>query len=282
MRYTIKDFRKDFSDDNICLDYIFQHQYGKDFSCPKCGKKGFYRVKNRKCYACAWCSYQIYPTSGTIFHKSSTKLTDWFYAIFLMSQSKNGVAAKEIERHLGVTYKTAWRMQKQIRKLMKQDKDVLSGTVEVDETYVGGKHPGKRGRGASGKTSVVGILQRKGHVKVTVVPDVKSKTILPIVSNKVKPNTTIYTDELGTYNKLCWMGYNHSRILHSAKIYVIGKVHTNNIEGFWSQMKRSIHGTYHSVSRKYLQSYVDEFAYRYNYRFSETPLFYRLLKRMVV
>ncbi len=115
MGYTIKQFHKDFPNNDACLEYIFNARFGRDYTCPQCGKKGFYRVKKRKCYACAWCGYQIHPTSGTIFHKSNTKLTDWFFAIYLMSNSKNGVSATEIQRYLGTTYKTAWRIVNKIR-----------------------------------------------------------------------------------------------------------------------------------------------------------------------
>lgn len=281
MKYTIRKFHKDFPDDDACLAYLFQQRYGKNCLCPNCQKTGFYRVKGRKCYACAWCGHQIHPLAGTIFHKSSTRLTDWFFAIFLMSQSKNGVAAKEIERHLGVTYKTAWRMQKQIRSLMKQGENILKGTVEVDETYVGGKRPGKRGRGAEGKTPVMGMVQRKGRIKAVAVPDTKACTMLPIIEDSIEVGTIVYTDENWAYNRLGERGFDHSHITHSAKVYVSDDVHTNTIEGFWSQLKRSIHGTYHSVSPKHLQSYVDEFAFRYSNRSSEIPLFWHLLSRLV-
>lgn len=122
IKYTIKEFQEQFPNDDVCLNYIFESKYGKDYPCPICGKGKFYRIKKRKCYACANCGHQLHPTAGTIFHKSETKLTKWFFAIFLFSQSKNGVSAKEIERHLGVTYKTAWRIAKQIRLLMSEDK----------------------------------------------------------------------------------------------------------------------------------------------------------------
>lgn len=281
MKYTITKFHKDFLDDDACLAYLFQQRYGKNCRCPNCQKTGFYRVNGRKCYACAWCGHQIHPLADTIFHKSSTKLTDWFYAIFLMSQSKNGVAAKEIERHLGVTYKTAWRMQKQIRTLMKQDGDPLNGTVEVDETYIGGKQPGKRGRRAAGKTAVLGMVQRKGRVKATIIPNVKARTLLPMVAKAIQTGTTVYTDEMAAYRWLQRMGYSHGHVSHGTKVYVRGIIHTNTIEGFWPQLKRSIHGTYHSVSRKHLQSYVDEFAFRYSNRVSEIPLFLLLLRRLI-
>jgi transposase len=281
MRYTIKHFKKDFPDDEACLDYIFNRRYGKNYTCPKCGKTGFYKVAGRKCYACAWCAYQLHPTSGTIFHKSSTKLTDWFFAIFLMSQSKNGVSAKELERHLGVTYKTAWRIQKQIRTLMNQDKVVLAEVVEVDETYVGGKRQGTRGRGASGKSVVIGATQRKGNIKAEVVGNMKSSTVTPFLRENVKIGTTLMTDDYSSYGQVLRLGYKHSVVKHGQKEYVRGSTHTNTIEGFWSQLKRSIHGTYHSVSPKYLQSYVNEFAYRYNQRNAVTPIFKLLLHQVV-
>lgn len=281
MKYTIKDFKRDFPNDDVCLDYIFQQRYSKEYLCPKCGKTGFYRVSDRKCYACAWCGYQIHPLADTIFHKSSTKLTDWFFAIFLMSQSKNGVSAKEIERHLGVTYKTAWRIQKQIRSLMTQDNPMLGGTVEVDETYVGGKRRGKRGRGAEGKTIVVGMTERKGGVEARVVKDKNLSKVLPIMRKHIKIGTHIMSDEYRGYKNMASYGFRHGMVRHGLREYVRGDIHTNTIEGFWSQMKRSIDGTYHSVSPKHLQSYVDEFAYRYNHRASGVPLFHLLLGRLV-
>ena len=131
MQYTISQFRTNFPNDNACLEYIFKQRFGTNYLCPKCGKKGFYRVKKRKCYACAWCSYQIYPASGTIFHKSDTKLTDWFFVIYLMLNSKNNISSKDIQRYLGVTYKTAWRIGNKIRTLIKQgdNKLNLNGTI---------------------------------------------------------------------------------------------------------------------------------------------------------
>jgi len=278
-KYTIKQLRKDFPNDDVCLDYIFTMRYGQNLTCPKCKKTGFHRVNNRKCYACAWCAYQIHPTTGTIFHKSSTKLTDWFYAIFLFASSKNGVSAKELERQLGVTYKTTWRMAKQIRSLMTQGKDLLDGTVEVDETYVGGKRRGRRGRGADGKTAVVGIAQRKGHVRVSKVDNVRATTVIPMIRENVKLGSAVMTDEFPVYNRVSKDGYLHEVIQHAVKEYVRGNVHTNTIEGFWSQVKRSISGTHHAVSPKYLQFYLNEFVFHYNHRTSHRTMFELLLER---
>jgi len=276
-KYTIKDFRKQFPNDNACLDYIFEQRFGKDYKCPSCSKTGFYRVKNRKCYACAWCGQQIHPVANTIFHKSSTKLTDWFFALFLFSASKNGVSAKELERQLGCTYKTAWRIAKHIRKLMTDNGDKLSGIVEVDETAVGGYK--RKDFGGHKKATVMGMVERGGSVKTKQIPNRETHIVLGTLNDNVSKGSRLMTDDFRVYRKTKRMGYTHSVINHSKEKYVKGDIYTNTIEGFWSQMKRSINGTYHAVSPKYLQSYADEFSFRYNHR--SEPVFPHLLARLV-
>jgi transposase len=268
MKFTINDFNVKYSDNEACLEEIFNNRFSNLKTCPNCKSKAkFYKVSGRKCYACQNCGHQLHPLAGTIFHKSPTPLKYWFYAIFLFSTSKNGVSAKELERHLGVTYKCAWRMAKQIRMLMTDRTLMLSGTVEADETYVGGKGKNnKRGRGSENKTPVFGIVARSGNVKAQTVCDAKASTIMPLIRNNVSIGTNLMTDEFPSYRKVQENGYNHSKINHSTKEYVRGDIHTNTIEGFWSQLKRSIDGTYHAVSPKYLQSYVNEFTWRYNHR----------------
>lgn len=265
MRYTIKQFKIQFPTDEACLAHIFNQRFPDGCKCLKCGKDAFHPVKNRRSYACS-CGYQVYPTEGTIFHKSSTSLVLWFYAIFLMAQSKNGVSAKELERHLGVTYKTAWRMAKQIRKLMSDNDEPFDGEVEADETYVGGKRRGKRGRGAEGKTPVFGVVKRQGGIKTSIVENVRQVTLMPLIKKMVKSGSLIFTDESNSYNKVESMGYGHEKVKHGKNEYVRGNSHTNTIEGFWSQFKRSVHGTFHCVSPKHLQTYLDEFSFRYNHR----------------
>ena len=283
IKYTIKEFNRDFPDETACLNYLFNKLYGKDYKCPRCHKTGFYRVKERKWYSCAWCGYSLSPCANTIFHKSPTSLKTWFFAIFLISTSRNGVAAKELMRQTGVTYKCAWRIMRQTRKLMRTDNSFkLSGIVEVDETYVGGKHRGKRGRGAEGKTPVFGMVEREGEVKTKVVENVKAKTLLPLIQENVEENTQVMSDEFGSYNKVAKYGFNHEVVKHAIKEYVRGNVHTNTIDGVWSQLQRSIDGTYHSVSPQWLQLYVDEFAWRYSHRSSELPFFFLLLERVVL
>jgi transposase-like protein len=232
------------------------------------------------------------PTAGTILHKSSTPLKQWFYAIFLMAQTRTGISAAQLQRELGVTYKTAWRMFTQIRKLMGDNGIQLFDKVEVDETYIGGKdsnrhanrRSGKRGRGAGGKTVVAGIAQRGGRAIAVVVPNAQASTLLPFIAGHVRNDegTMIYTDELPSYNRVIDLGYKHEVVNHAAKQYVASgtDAHTNSIEDLWSHVKRGINGVHHSVSAKYLQRYLDSYLYRFNHRFDETPMFEGLLSRV--
>lgn len=264
MRYTFKDFKAEYPDDDTCLQSVLANRYGT--TCPKCGviDTKFYKITRRKAFSCLHCRQHIYPLADTIFRKSETSLWNWFYAIYLFSVSKNGVSAKELERHLGVTYKTAWRMCKQIRLLMEQDNDKLGGIVETDETYIGGKHKQRLGR--SKKQVVFGIVERNGRVTAHQVRSSGARVLVPIIKDRVETTVTIYSDEYGSYKSLKKRGYTHTTVNHSTLEYVRGTVHTNTIEGFWSQLKRSIDGTYHAVSPKYLQSYINQFVFQYNFR----------------
>jgi transposase-like protein len=281
--YTIKDFNKQFPTDDACLEWLRQHLFPKMIDCPICKEpRLFHKVNNRKVYECDRCGYQISPTAGTILHKSPTSLKSWFYAAFLLSNTRTGISAKQLQRELGVTYKTAWRMFTQIRKLMSENVNPLTGQVEVDETYIGGKRAGKRGRGAGGKTVVMGMIERNGNAIAKVIPDVKAKTLLPMIEKRVaKENkTVVYTDELPSYNKVEKLGYGHEIVQHCAKQYVRGTAHVNTVESLWSTIKRGIDGVNHSVSPLYLQSYLDSYVYRYNHRKDETPMFASLLARI--
>jgi transposase len=273
-KYTIKNFKKDFPDNDACLEWLKNHIYPDGIFCEKCGRvTTHHRLTNRRCYSCDNCGTHVYPTANTIFHKSTTPLREWFRAIYLMSSTRCGIAAKQLQRELGVTYKTAWRMFHQIRKLLVEDTETLSGEVEMDETHIGGRHKGKRGRGAAGKTIVAGVVKRHGKVKAQVVPDVKAKTLMPMMKAHVLPGSMVYTDEHLSYNGTQKAGYQHRRIHHDQGVYVNGDVHTNNIENFWGQLKRSLDGTHHAVSAKYLQRYCDEFAFRFNHRQDEQHIF---------
>ena len=280
-RYTVTRFNQDFPDNDTCLEWLKNHLYPDGIFCPICNKvTKHHKIASRPSYSCDYCGHHFHPTVGTIFEKSTTPLKLWFHAIYLMSSTRCGISAKQIERETGVTYKTAWRMFRQIRSLLCEETQPLMGEVEVDETYVGGARHGKRGRGAEGKAKVLGAVQREGKVIANVVPDVKRHTLVPFMAHNVNRDAILFTDEFPSYDHMTRIGYKHLRIEHHAKEYVRGNIHTNSIEGFWSLVKRGISGVYHAVSPKYLQSYLDEYTFRYNHRKDEGAMFKTVLKQI--
>jgi transposase len=288
LRYTISDFNRQFPTDDACIEQLKEERFpGGIAFCEKCRQdQKHHRVHGRPVYACDVCLNQISPMAGTIFEHSSTSLRLWYYAMYLMASTRCGISAKQIQRETGVTYKTAWRMFRQIRTLLSEDVQLEGEAVEMDETYMGGKRKAGRGRPMRGdkvKTPVVGIAERKGgRVFARATLDVTKQTLLGIVEEKVLPKSTVFTDEYPSYEGIDRMeyGYTHKRINHAAKVYVMGDIHTNTIEGFWSLVKRGIGGVYHQVSQKYLQSYLDEYSYRYNRRDQGNLIFTSLLKRV--
>jgi len=278
---SINDFQNKFSSDDICLEWLKNKFYPDGIFCKKCNKiTKHYKAKDRPSYCCEFCGNHVHPTADTIFHKSTTPLKDWFYAIYLMSATRCGISAKQLERELNVTYKTAWRMFSKIREMLRQQPIKSQGTFEIDETYMGGKHSGKTGRGSENKTIIFDISQRNGKIVAKRIANVKSSTLIPITKDNVIPNAVIYTDEYPSYNRLNKEGFIHQIINHADKVYVIDDVHINNIEGFWSLLKRGINGVYHSVSKKHLDNYLNEFVFRYNNRNNEEPMFYLMLSQI--
>jgi len=279
--YTRKDFETTFPNDDACLDWLMNHRYPQGVECPVCQKvTKHHKLTNRPVYECDYCGHQISPLANTIFHKSSTSLKIWFQAIHLMASTRCGISAKQLQRETGVTYKTAWRMFKQIRTLLNEQCGMLTGEVEADETYIGASKHGKRGRGASGKTIVAGVVERQASVSASVVPNVQSKTLLPMIIEKTSPNAVIFTDEMPSYSRLDKIGFDHRVINHNARQYVNGNIHTNTIDGFWSLVKGGIGGVYKHVSPDYLQEYVNEYSFRYNHRKDEQPMFETFLNRI--
>jgi transposase-like protein len=293
LRYSVKDFNNEFPDDSACLEYIKEQRWPDGMApCLTCRKiTKHHRVGNRTAYACQSCGHHIYPLAGTIFEKSTTSLRTWFYAMYLMGSTRCGISAKQIQRETGVTYKTAWRIFRQVRSLLSDDDLQLEGpTVEVDEMYYGGKRKGVHGRPMRGdkvKTPVVAIVQRKGMVIAKAVKDTTGSSILPLVRKHVKPGAVIYTDEYLPYAAIPRLrlangkpaNFRHHTIRHADGIYVRGHIHTNSVEGLWSLIKRGIGGVYHSVSPEYLQSYLDEYTFRYNRRHEGNRQFKSILVR---
>ena len=270
---TTREFFKQFPDDEACLVHLFNVRFGSEHACPKCGTVGrWYRIKAERAYSCGKCGHHVHPTVGTPFEQTRTPLQLWFYAIHLFTTTRHGVSAKELQRQLGVTYKTAWRMGHEIRKHMADvDGEAMIGgpgtAVEVDETMVGGVRKGKRGRGAAGKTVVLGMMQRGGDVVTKVVPNVRRSTLQPLVEGTVAKGGEVHTDELASYEGLHTKGYVHKTVNHSAGEYVgFGGATVNGIENFWRHLKCSIQGTHVSVSPKHLGRYTKEFEYRFNRR----------------
>ena len=281
MKYTFKQFQAEYPDDSACLDKIMQEQYGgTEFVCPSCKVVSkFHQMTKRRGYACDRCGHHIYPCVGTIFEKSRTKLTHWFFAMYLMTSTRHGVAAKELERQIGCTYKTAWRMAHELRKLMAtaDNHGPLKGHVEIDETVIGGHQNRQEAiEKGSNKTIVMGLKERNGTLRAGPIKDVKTKSLEPLVFRNVDIGSTISTDEYAGYNTLD-LAYEHGRVNHLAKEYVNGKHHVNSLEGHWSLLKRSITGTHVHVSAKHLWKYVSEFSYRHNMRKSHSHMFNRLV-----
>ena len=291
LRYTIQDFKRQFPDDEACLEHLKEQRFpGGITYCEKCQQdRKHYKITGRPVYSCDHCGTQISPMAGTIFEHSSTSLVLWYYAMYLMASTRCGISAKQIQRETGVTYKTAWRMFRQIRSLLSETDMQLEGSaVEMDETYYGGTRKGQFGRPMRGdkkKSPVIGIVERStekrvGRVKALATPDVTAERVLGIVHEHILPKTTVFTDEYRIYDRVGGRVKEHKRINHTAKIYVVGDVHTNTIEGFWSLVKRGIGGVYHQVSQKYLQSYLDEYSFRYNRRDQGNLIFSAFLKRV--
>ena len=235
---STRNFDSDFPNNDACLDFLFHQRWPEGVGCEKCQKvTPHYRITGRPCYSCERCGSHVYPMAGTIFEGTRfSHLRLWFKAVAYMAVTRCGISSRQLSRDLGVGVKTGWRMFHQIRKILAEDEGVLEGdVVEVDETYIGGKRPGKRGRGAEGKTIVMGMVERGGKVKAKakVVPDVKARTLVSEIQTTVPMGTAVITDDLPSYRRPSDLGYRHDVVPHSYGVYVLGKdIHTNSIEGF--------------------------------------------------
>jgi transposase-like protein len=280
-KFTIHDFNRVFPTDDACLDFVTDVIYPDGIRCRKCQRiTKHHRLARRRAYSCQQCGTHVYPLAGTIFAKSTTPLKSWFYAMYLIGSTRCGISAKQLERELGVTYKTAWRIFKQLRTLMGEPIENLKGEVEIDETYVGGRPRAGEIKSRQDirafterKAKVLGMVERGGKVAALVVPNQTGAALHPRIREKVLPESVVYTDDHRTFRRLGQDFRTHHRIAHSEKVYVVGNVHTNTIEGFFSLLKNGIRGVYHSVSSKHLQDYINEYAFRYNHRGDGAPMF---------
>jgi transposase len=287
MKYTVTDFMSDFPDDDACLEWLVNYLHPHGIFCIQCDRSTrHYRIKKRKVYSCSKCGWQVSPTAGTIFHGSRTPLRLWFYAIYMMSTNKAGTSAKQIERELGVTYKTAWRMMHQIRSMMDAPDEQLAGEVEIDETYIHAntfKRSSARKRyGLDARRTgeiVVGMVQRGGGVKVWHVKAAGARVLIPMIRQNVAPGTLIHTDGYLAYRKLPVWGYEHRWTEHGKGEYYREDSYTQNIENVWSHFKRGIRGVYRHIDKKYVQNYANEFAWRYSNR-NRTSMFWALMCRV--
>ena len=277
--FSVREFFQRFPTEDACLEHIMQVRFGGTrFDCPKCGTADstFHKLQKRRTYVCASCGHHVNPTAGTILENTRTPLVSWFYAIYLFCTTRHGVSGKELQRQLGVTYKTAYRIGQQIRELMGKAQGfdaMLAGHIELDEAYVGGRRSGgKRGRGAPGKTIVMGLAERDGRMKAVVIPNVKKDTLRNVVLDNVEPGSVVSTDELYSYNLLTGDGFTHGAVKHGRKEYAhydyrSGETfHVNTVEGFWKLFKASVRSTHVQISAKHMQRYLSEFTFRANHR----------------
>jgi transposase-like protein len=265
---------EEFSDEKKCRAYLEGLRWPSGVQCPRCQSVKVYRVLDREQFDCDSCRYQFSVTAGTIFNDTHLPLWKWFIAVYLMMESKKGMSACQMQRTLKVAYRTAWYLCHRIRKAIEEakKKPQLTGTVEVDETYVGGKYDARRSRDRYDKQGVIGLLQRDGTFEARTIKRPTRKILTGIVRERVAKGATVYTDELPAYKSLSET-HQHGSVMHHRDEWVRGDIHTNSVESAWSLFKRSIVGSFHQISRKHMDAYLDEFEWRFNNR--ENPFLFR-------
>jgi transposase-like protein len=273
-----------FGDEDTCREYLEKLRWPNGPVCPRCGVTSVSEISTRDQFDCNACRYRFSVTSGTIFDNTKLPLRKWFVAIYLMIESKKGMSANQMKRTLGVSYKTAWYLCHRIREAMgdeQLDGPTLFGIVEVDETLVGGRRRGVGSGNKIGKTWVAGAVQRGGKIRLERIPDIRRPTLHGFIRRTVKDECeAIYTDELSSYLGIGDANTRHQSVRHRQEEWVVGDVHTNSVEGVWSLLKWSIVGSFHKISVKHLDRYLEELEWRFNNR--ENPFMFRdLLLRLI-
>lgn len=266
---SILDLSRHFKTEKICRKYLEQIRWGSKPVCPHCNHDKIWRFKDDKIFRCASCRKKFTVIVGTIFENTNIPLTKWFMAIYLILNHKKGISSLQLGRDISITQKSAWFVNHRLRELTRTKKGKpLSGIVEVDETYIGGKQSNKPRRKRikhPDKTVVFGMLERGKEIRVKVVKDAKAKHLIPEILKNVRPDTYVISDTHNSYKRLGGY-YIHLSLNHEYDEYVRGAAHTNTIEGFWSHLKRTVTGIYHYISPKHTQRYCDASAFRYNTR----------------
>lgn len=281
-RLTVGEFFARFPDEDACLNHIMEVRFGQRHVCQACGVEGtFHKLAARRAFSCASCGHHVYPTAGTVFQDTRTPLQVWFYAIYLFVTTRHGVSGKELQRTLGVTYKTAWRMGQQIRTLMAKADGFkeMQGHVEIDEAFIGGRRIGGAPGKGENKTIVLGIVERGGRTVAKSVPNLRMDSVRPFIYENVKAGSAVSTDESNIYDLLKNAGYEHKSVNHSK--YEWRKYnyrrdewhHTNSVESFWRLFKSSVRSTHIHVSAKYMDRYLREFTFRSNHRQMANAMF---------
>jgi transposase-like protein len=280
---TIIDLNRQFATEDRCREYLKRLRWPHGVACPRCQAKTISTLRTQGKYECSKCFYQFSVTAGTIFHDSHLPLEKWFLATYLMGESRKGISANQLKRVLGVSYKTAWYLCHRIRAAMKElNAAPLSGTVEVDETYIGGKRRKHEGDWRDNKSMVLGIIQRGGPVRLRVEKRPTGRLLRKFVREHTSNDPkNVYTDDWPAYNALkADHTIKHDSVNHSDEEWVRGQVHTNTIEGVFSLFKRSVVGAYHQISAKHLDAYLDEFEFRFNRR-KRADLFADTIRHLV-
>ena len=264
-KMTLPALMVDFDTDAECREALEQLRWPDGVKCLRCGSDKISRIHTRKQFDCDACRYRFSVTTGTIFHDSHLPLPKWFMAIFLMCESKKGISANQMKRTLGVAQKTAWYLCHRIREAMKDmNPEPLSGTIEVDETYVGGKVHGKGRRYTRNKAMVLAAIHRGGSIRISTGKTNSREVLHGFIKQRAPNPDRIMTDEWFAYRGCGDDDTTHETVEHPAKEYVRGDVHTNSVEGAFGLFKRAIVGSFHQISHKHLDRYLDEFEFRYN------------------